>query len=110
MDKFLKGFGFGASNSPNAAIILPEENEAIGRGDSGTDNPQYNNTTAALAYKARLLKEYSFESGWFQDQMKFREKRETTRQNWYLLSRSVYSSPSAYIPEPRNQASSTFAT
>ena len=27
MDKFLKGFGFAASNPPNAAIILPDENE-----------------------------------------------------------------------------------
>ena len=69
MDKFLKGFDFGASNPPNAALILPEENETSDMVIVELTNPQYNNTTGTLTYKARQLKEYSFESVWFQDQI-----------------------------------------
>ena len=69
MDKFLKGFGFGASNPPNAAIILSEENETSDMMIVELTNPQYNNITGTLTYKARQLKEYSFESGWFLDQI-----------------------------------------
>jgi hypothetical protein len=69
MDKFLKGFSFGASNPPNAAIILPEENETSDMVIVELTKPQYNNTTRTLTYTARQLKEYSFESGWFQDQL-----------------------------------------
>ena len=69
MDKFLKGFDFGASNPPNAAIILPDENETSDMVVVELTKPQYNNTTGTLTYKARLLKEYSFESVWFQDQI-----------------------------------------
>ena len=67
--KFLKGFNFGASNPPNAAIILPEENETSDMVIVELTNPQYNNTTGTLTYTASLLKEYSFESGWLQDQI-----------------------------------------
>ena len=69
MDKFLKGFGFAAYNPPNAAIILPEENETSDMVVVELTNPQYNNTTKTLTYNARQLKEYSFESVWFQDQL-----------------------------------------
>jgi len=69
MDKFLEGFSFGASNPPNAAIILSDENETSDMVIVELTNPQYNNTTGTLTYAARQLKEYSFESGWFQDQM-----------------------------------------
>jgi hypothetical protein len=71
MDKFLKGFSFGASNTPNAALILSvsEENETSDMVIVELTNPQYNNTTGTLTYNASLLKEYSFESGWLQDQI-----------------------------------------
>ena len=69
MDKFLKGFDFGVNNPPNAAIILPDENETSDMVIVELTNPQYNNTTGTLTYKARQLKEYSFESVWFQDQI-----------------------------------------
>jgi hypothetical protein len=69
MDKFLKGFNFGASNPPNAAIILPDENETSDMVVVELTNPQYNNTTKTLTYNARQLKEYSFDSVWFQDQL-----------------------------------------
>jgi hypothetical protein len=69
MDKFLKGFSFGASNPPNAALILSEENETSDMVIVELTNPQYNNTTGTLTYNAKLLKEYSFESGWLQDQI-----------------------------------------
>jgi hypothetical protein len=69
MDKFLKGFNFGASNPPNAAIILPDENETSDMAIVELTKPQYNNTTGTLTYTARQLKEYSFESGWLQDQI-----------------------------------------
>jgi hypothetical protein len=69
MDKFLKGFNFGASNPPNAALILSEENETSDMVIVELTNPQYNNTTQTVIYKARQLKEYSFESGWLQDQI-----------------------------------------
>jgi len=69
MDKFLKGFDFGASNPPNAAIILPDENETSDMVVVEITKPQYNNTTRTLTYKAKQLKEYSFESVWFQDQI-----------------------------------------
>ena len=69
MDRFLKGFSFGASNPPNAALILPEENETSDMVIVELTNPQYNNITRTLTYKARQLKEYSFDSGWFQDQL-----------------------------------------
>jgi hypothetical protein len=68
MDKFLKGFDFGASNPPNAAIILPDENETSDMIIVELTNPQYDNTTGTLTYTASLLKDYSFESVWFQDQ------------------------------------------
>lgn len=68
MDKFLKGFSFGASNPPNAAIILPDENETTDMIVVELTKPQYNNTTRTLTYKAKQLKEYSFTSGWLRDQ------------------------------------------
>jgi len=68
MDKFLKGFSFGASNPPNAAIILPDENETTDMIVVELTKPQYNNTTRTLTYKAKQLKEYSFTSGWLHDQ------------------------------------------
>jgi hypothetical protein len=67
MDKFLKGFNFGASNPPNAAIILPDENETSDMIVVELTNPQYNNTTQTLTYNAKQLKSYSFKSGWLQD-------------------------------------------
>ena len=67
MDKFLKGFDFGASNPPNAAIILPDENETSDMVVVELTNPQYNNTTQTLTYTPKQLKEYSFKSGWLQD-------------------------------------------
>ncbi len=69
MDKFLKGFNFGANNPPNAAIILSDENETSDMVIVELTNPQYSNTTGTLTYNARQLKEYSFESVWFQDQI-----------------------------------------
>ncbi len=69
MDKFLKGFNFGINNPPNAAIILPDENETSDMVVVELTNPQYNITTQTLMYKARQLKEYSFESVWFRDQL-----------------------------------------
>ena len=69
MDKFLKGFSFGASNPPNAALILPDENETSDTVIVELTNPQYNNTIQTVTYNAKLLKEYSFESVWFQDQL-----------------------------------------
>ena len=69
MDKFLKGFDFGAYNPPNAALILSKENETSDMVIVELTNPQYNNTTGTLTYTARQLKEYSFESAWFQDQI-----------------------------------------
>lgn len=68
MDKFLEGFNFGTSNPPNAAIILPEENETSDQVIVKLGNPQYDNTTGTLSYNAKLLKEYSFKSGWLEDQ------------------------------------------
>jgi hypothetical protein len=68
MDKFLKGFGFGAGNPPNAAIILPEENETSDQVIVELTNPQYDNATGMLTYTARLLQEYSFKSRWLEDQ------------------------------------------
>lgn len=68
MDKFIKGFNFMASNPPNAAIILPEENETSDMVIVEPTSPQYDNTTDTLIYKARQLKEYSFKSGWLDDQ------------------------------------------
>jgi len=67
MDKFLKGFDFGASNPPNAALILSEENETSDMMIVELTKPQYNNATRTLTYTASLLKDYSFESVWFQD-------------------------------------------
>ena len=69
VDEFLKGFNFGIDNPPNAAIILPDENETSDMVVVELTNPQYNNTTKALTYKARQLKEFSFKSGWFQDHL-----------------------------------------
>jgi hypothetical protein len=69
MDKFLNGFDFGVNNPPNAAIILPDVNETSDMVIVELTNPQYNDTTGTLTYKARQLKEYSFESVWFQDQI-----------------------------------------
>src|SRR5271157_2683383 len=60
MDKFLKGFPFGVSNPPNAAIILPDENETSDMVIVELTNPQYNNTSQTLTYTAKQLKEYSF--------------------------------------------------
>jgi hypothetical protein len=67
MDKFLKGFDFGASNPPNAAIILSEENETSDMTIVELTKPQYDNTTGTLTYNAKLLEEYSFKSGWLLD-------------------------------------------
>jgi hypothetical protein len=67
MDRFLKGFSFGASNPPNAAIILPDENETSDMIVVELTNPQYNNTTQTLTYTAKPLKNYSFKTGWLQD-------------------------------------------
>lgn len=67
MDKFLKGFNFGASNPPNAAIILPDENVSSDMVIAELTNPQYNNTTRTLTYTAKQLKEFSIKSGWLQD-------------------------------------------
>ena len=67
MDKFLKGFDFGTNNPPNAAIILPDENETSDMVVVELTKPQYNNTTRTGTYNAKLLKEYSFKSGWLQD-------------------------------------------
>ena len=69
MDKFLKGFDFGASNPPNAAIILSDENETSNMVIVELTKPQYNNATRMLTYTVSLLKDYSFESVWFQDQI-----------------------------------------
>jgi hypothetical protein len=68
MDKFIKGFDFGINNPPNAAIILPDENEKSDMAIVELTNPQYDNTTGTLTYTASLLMNYSFESVWFQDQ------------------------------------------
>ena len=67
MDKFLKGFNFGVHNPPNAAIILPDENETSDMIVVELTNPQYNNTTQTLTYTAKLHKNYSFKTGWLQD-------------------------------------------
>ena len=67
MDKFLKGFDFRVNNPPNAAIILPDENETLDMVVVELTNPQYNNTTKTVTYNAKQLKEYSFKSGWLQD-------------------------------------------
>jgi hypothetical protein len=67
MDKFLKGFPFGVDNPPNAAIILPDENGTSDMVVVELTKPQYNNTTQTVTYNAKLLKEYSFKSGWLQD-------------------------------------------
>jgi hypothetical protein len=69
VDKFLKGFDFGVNNPPNAAIILPDENETSDMVVVELTKPQYNNTTQTVTYNAKLLKEYSFKSGWLQDHM-----------------------------------------
>jgi hypothetical protein len=69
MDKFLKGFDFGVNNPPNAAIILPDENNTSDMVVVELTNPQYNNTTQTVKYTAKLLKEYSFKSAWLQDHM-----------------------------------------
>ena len=69
MDKFLKGFNFGINNPPNAAIILPDENDSSDMVVVELTNPKYNNISRTLTYNARQLKEYSFKSGWFQDQL-----------------------------------------
>lgn len=69
MDKFLNGFSFGANNPPNAAIILPDENETSDMIMVELTKPEYNNTTRTLTYTARQLNEYSFESEWLRDQM-----------------------------------------
>jgi hypothetical protein len=69
MDKFLKGFDFGANNPPNAAIILPDGNETSDMVVVELTKPQYNNTTQTVKYNAKLIKTYSFESIWFQDQL-----------------------------------------
>ena len=69
MDKFLKGFDFGVNNPPNAAIILPDENETSDMVVVELTKPQYNNTTQTVTYNAKLLKEYSFKSEWLQDHM-----------------------------------------
>jgi len=68
MDEFLKGFGFGARNPPNAALILPEENETSDQVIVELTNPQYDNATGTLTYTASLLQEYAFKSGWLEDQ------------------------------------------
>jgi len=68
MDMFIKGFDFGINNPPNAAIILPDENETSDMVIVELTNPQYDNTTGTLTYTASLLMNYSFESVWFQDQ------------------------------------------
>lgn len=67
MDKILKGFNFGINNPPNAAIILPDENETSDMIVVELTNPQYSNTTKTLTYTAKQLKNYSFQSGWLQD-------------------------------------------
>ncbi len=67
MDKFLKGLNFGINNPPNAAMILPDENETSDMVVVELTNPQYNNTTKTLTYNAKQLKDYSFKSGWLQD-------------------------------------------
>ena len=67
MDKFLKGFDFGVNNPPNAAIILPDENETSDMVVVELTKPQYNNTTQTVTYNAKQLKDYSFKSGWLQD-------------------------------------------
>jgi hypothetical protein len=69
MDKFLKGFDFGVNNPPNAAIILPDENETSDMVVVKLTKPQYNNTTQTVTYNAKLLREYYFKSGWLQDHM-----------------------------------------
>jgi len=69
MDKFLKGFPFGVDNPPNAAIILPDENGTSDMVVVELTKPQYNNTTQTVTYTASLLKDYSFESVWFQYQI-----------------------------------------
>ena len=67
MDKFLNGFDFGVHNPPNAAIILPDENETSDMVVVELTNPKYNNTTRTLTYNVKQLKNYSFKSGWLQD-------------------------------------------
>ena len=67
MDKFLKGFDFGVHNPPNAAIILPDENNTSDMLVVELTNPQYNSTTRTLTYNAKQLKNYSFKSEWLQD-------------------------------------------
>jgi hypothetical protein len=68
MDKFLNGFSFEVSNPPNAALILPDENETSDMVIVELTRPQYNNITRTLTYTAKQLKEYSFISEWYQDQ------------------------------------------
>ncbi len=67
MDKFLKGFDFRAANPPNAAIILPDENNISDMIAVELTNPQYNNTTQTLMYTAKLIKAYAFASEWLND-------------------------------------------
>ncbi len=69
MDKFLKGFNFGIHNPPNAAIILPDENDTSDMVVVELTNPQYNTTTKTLIYAAKHLKNYSFRAAWFQDHL-----------------------------------------
>lgn len=69
MDKFLSGFTFGVNDPPNAAIILPGANETSDMVIVELTNPQYDSAAGALTYTASLLKEYSLESVWFQDQL-----------------------------------------
>lgn len=67
-DEFLNGFNFDVNNPPNAAIILPEQNETSNMVAVQLTSPKYDNTTKTLTYTVKLLKEYSFESVWLQDQ------------------------------------------
>lgn len=69
MDEFLKGFNFGISNPPNAAIILPYEKNVLDMIVAELTDPQYNNSTHTVTYTAKQLKEYSFKSAWLQDHM-----------------------------------------
>jgi hypothetical protein len=67
METFLEGFSFDPNDPPNALVAIREGEEERDMIVVELTDPQYDNTTDTLTYRAKVIADYEFESEWPKD-------------------------------------------
>ena len=67
MEQYIEGFNWDPNNPPNALLMFREAEEESDMIVVELTEPQYDETTETLTYKAKLIADYEFESEWPKD-------------------------------------------